>query len=199
LLHVDTGFGGTLSLNGRFVAEHRLLDRLGNTLPTWLRGVGGRTEARVARIERFRLGDISIERPIATLALVQGAGVRAESSGRVGGEFLRRYTVTFDYAARMARLVSQPGVARAFDADMSGLTLREDQLGVEVIDVAAATPAEGRVRPGDRLLAIDGRPAASIRLDELRALLREHGATRLLRLRRGQDEFEVPLRLYRRI
>jgi C-terminal processing protease CtpA/Prc len=82
---------------------------------------------------------------------------------------------------------------------MSGLVLREDQLGIEVIDVTSGTPAEGRALPGDRLISIDGRPAGSMRIDEVRALLREHGATRLLRLRRGKNEFEVQLKLSRRI
>jgi hypothetical protein len=200
LLHLDTGFGGTLSLNGRFVAQQNLLARVGPTLAAVMRGVGGAGEARLARIDRLRFGTIAAERPIVSLFLTQGAGVRAESAGRIGGELLRRYRVTIDYAARTVRFAPGAGVGAPFEADMSGLALVQVPEGMVVASVAEGTAAaEAGVRAGDRLLALDGRPVAALTLEAVRAALREDGAgPRLLLLRDGR-EVEASLRLRRRI
>jgi hypothetical protein len=200
LLHLDTGFGGTLSLNGRFVAQQNLLARVGPTLAAVMRGVGGAGEARLARIDRLRFGTIAAERPIVSLFLTQGAGVRAESAGRIGGELLRRYRVTIDYAARTVRFAPGAGIGAPFEADMSGLALVQVPEGMVVASVAEGTAAaEAGVRAGDRLLALDGRPVAALTLEAVRAALREDGAgPRLLLLRDGR-EVEASLRLRRRI
>ncbi|HEX8655431.1 MAG TPA: PDZ domain-containing protein [Allosphingosinicella sp.] len=200
LLHLDTGFGGTLSLNGRFVAQQNLLARVGPTLAAVMRGVGGAAEARLARIDRLVFGPVVAERPIVSLSLIQGAGVRAESAGRIGGELLRRYRVTIDYAARTVRFVPGAGVEAPFEADMSGLALLQAAEGLVVAGVAEGTAAaEAGVRAGDRLLALDGRPAAAMTLEAVRAALREDGAGRRLLLLRDGREVEALLRLRRRI
>lgn len=201
LLHLDTGFGGTLSLNGRFVAQQNLLARAGPTLAAVMRGVGGAGEARLARIDRLRFGPIAAERPIVSLFLIQGAGVRAESAGRIGGELLRRYRVTIDYAARTVRFVPGTGAGAPFEADMSGVSfLQAPDGGFVAAGVAEGTAAaEAGVRAGDRLLALDGRPAAGMSLEAVRAALREDGAVRRLLLLRDGREVEALLRLRRRI
>jgi len=200
-VHLDTGAGSVLSLRGRYVAEQRLIERIGPTLRSVIQGVGGATESRLGRIERLQLGRFTFAAPVVTIALAQGAGVRSDSAGLVGGEALRRFTVTIDYAGRSLWLEPNGNLGQPFEADMSGLTItRTPASTFSIVSVAPDTAAAAAgVLPGDQVLGIDGRSAASLTLDQLRALLRHHGATRSLRLRRGTDEFEVQLRLARRI
>lgn len=199
LLHLDTGFGGALGLNGRFVAQNDLVARVGPTLAAVTRGVGGATEARLARIDALRFGPIVVARPIVSLALAQGAGVRAESAGRIGGELLRRYRVTIDYAGRVVRLAPGAAAEARFEADMSGIAfLLAPDGGFAAASVApGSAAAEAGVREGDRLLALDGRPAAEMTLEAVRAALREDGARRRLLLLREGREVEAVLRLRR--
>jgi hypothetical protein len=200
-VHLDTGFGGVVSLNANFVAEHRLIERAGPSLTSWNRGVGGITEARTARFEHVSLGSFRIARPVVGLAMVQGAGVRRDSAGRIGGELLRRFTVTFDYRSRTVALEPNAALGGPFEVDMSGLSLVVEGNGEFVVwHVADGTPAaEAGVRPGDRLIAVDGVPAATRTVEEIRALLRREGEGRDLLLQRGEAQVRSRLALRRRL
>jgi hypothetical protein len=200
-LHLDTGFGGAISLNANFTERHGLIDRAGPTLRTTLRGVGGATEARVARLPAIRIGSFELAGPIASLALVQGRGVRSDSSGRIGGELLRRFTVTIDYGGRAMKLVPNAGIAVPFETDMSGLAIAMAADGaIDVASVADGTPAaEAGIRETDRLVALDGVPIERTTLEAVRLALRAEGAVRRLRIARGGREREVSLVLRRRL
>jgi PDZ domain-containing protein len=62
---------------------------------------------------------------------------------------------------------------------------------VEVVDVRQGAPADGKLRPGDRLQRADGRAITSIR--ELQALIRGHrpGETLALGVKRGDAALPV--------
>jgi Lon-like protease len=65
--------------------------------------------------------------------------------------------------------------------------------GVQVTDVADGTPADGKLRPGDRILAIDGRAVAST--DEVRTAITRHkvGQRVAFRVERGGAEKKVAM------
>ncbi len=66
-----------------------------------------------------------------------------------------------------------------------------DPAGVEVVDVRQGAPADGKLRPGDRLERADGRAITNIR--ELQALIRGHrpGETLALGVKRGDAALPV--------
>ena len=199
-LHLDTGFGGAIGLNANFVARHRLIERVGPTLRGMARGVGGATEVRIARLPGVRIGEVAVAGPTATLASVQGRGVRSDSSGRIGGELLRRFTVTIDYRGRTLTLEPNAAFRSPFETDMSGLALTGGDGAVVVATVGEETPAGAAgIREGDRLTAVDGTPVAAMTLEAVRAALREDGAVRRLRFLRGGVEREVAITLRRRL
>jgi C-terminal processing protease CtpA/Prc len=70
-----------------------------------------------------------------------------------------------------------------------------------VVSVVAPDGAalESGVAVGDRLIAIDGRPAAAMTLEEIRAMLMQHGETRSLLILREGQEIAVSITLRRRI
>jgi PDZ domain/Aspartyl protease len=199
-LQLDTGFGGAVSLNGNFVEQQGLTRRLVPLLPTWSRGVGGVAEARVGRLDALRLGGTVVPRPIVTLALTQGAGVRADSAGRIGGDLLRRFTIRLSYAADRVTFTPNPALGEAFDTDMSGLSLIRVADDILVWRIVPGSPAsEAGVVDGDRLLAIDGRPASALSLEAVRALLRQDGVRRSLTFARSDRIFEAAIVLRRRV
>lgn len=200
-LHLDTGFGGAVSLNGNFVTAQGLVELAGPTLESSIRGVGGVTQSRTARFDALTLGGLRIARPLVGLALAQGAGVRGDSAGRIGGELLRRFTVTLDYRSRTVRLDPTEDLLKPFEVDMSGLGfVPEGTSGIVVLRVAEGTPgAEAGVQPGDRLIAIDGVPVSAGTLEDVRGLLRREGEERELLLQRGDQQIRTRLTLRRRI
>jgi hypothetical protein len=197
---LDTGAGGALGFNGDFVAAQRLIERAGRTLPSSSRGVGGATPARLGRLESLLVGRTVLPGPLATFSLAQGRGVRADAAGRIGGALLRRFTITFHYAAGSVGLVPNGNFGRLLETDMSGLALVSHEGGVLVSRVSEESSAlEAGVRQGDRLIALDGKPVARLSLEAIRAMLIEHGATRLLEIEREGRIFSVPILLRRRI
>lgn len=200
-LHLDIGFGAALGLNSAIVSREGLIERAAPTVASSMGGVGGVTGSRTGRLEAVMLGRLRVRRPVAILALVQGAGVRSDSDGWIGGELLRRFTVTIDYRTRTMMLDPNAALHEPFDTDMSGLgLLLEGQGSILVSAVGEGTPAaEAGVQRGDRLLALDGVPAATRTLEEIRKLLRQDGEERELLLQRGSQQIRSRLRLRRRL
>ena len=200
-LHFDTGSGGAIGFNGNFVEGEGLLALAGTTLPSYNRGVGGITAARLGRAESLTIGKTVVEQPFVTLALAQGRGVRSDSAGRIGGAILRRFTVAINYAGRTVGLLPNGNFGLPIETDMSGLALATAADGVvQVLRVEEASAgAEAGIRAGDRLLSIDGRSAPELSLEAIRGMLMQHGETRLLVVQRDGRELSLPITLRRRI
>jgi len=173
---IDTGSRTSLTLHSPFVREHGLVQRYAASEPAvtgW--GVGGSVRTRPARGERFCLAETCLEAPVLELFEgTKGAFSAPGIAGNVGGELLRRYTLTLDY--RNLRLTLEPNadatLVPAFDR--SGLWLRRDEGGVRVDDVAAGSAAErAGLKAGDEIVRIDGRVASDLVLSDTRRLWRE--------------------------
>jgi PDZ domain-containing protein len=116
-----------------------------------------------------------------TSLLPRGRLVPAEVNDR---EYFRRQRTVFDTSAAVAAAV---GLERAgYAVDPSQIT-GDGALVVRLLDGA---PADGRLRPGDVIVAVDDRP---IRVaEELRPLV-DNGGTRQLSVRRGSVALTVPV------
>jgi hypothetical protein len=199
---IDTGSGNTLILQGEFVARHGLRERLGLILPLRAGGVGGEFEMGVGRLPGLRVGNFEIERP---LVLLGGQGEFAERgrAGNVGCGFLRRFKTIFDYPRGRMILEANARFAEPEEFDMSGVGFRMDAAEPDGLCIAAVRPGspaeEAGLRAGDRLVAIDGRPAVELGLERVRALLREDGRERLLAIRRGDELRDVRVKLRRMV
>jgi Lon-like protease len=68
-----------------------------------------------------------------------------------------------------------------------------DPAGVEVVEVRRGAPADGKLRPGDRLERADGRPVTSIQ--QLQALIRGHRPGDVLALGVKRGDAAVPVRV----
>jgi hypothetical protein len=176
---LDTGNRGGLVLLVPFVEEHGLAARYATSPVTTIGwGIGGRAQGRLARGGCLRLGDVSVHAPVLRLPEDQAGGLAIRHvAGNIGGEILRRFVVTFDYARRVVNLVGNGASGRPFDADRSGLWINRHARGAIVGAVMAGSPAEeAGLRVGDLLVAVDGEPACARGLDALRRRLAESPA-----------------------
>jgi len=202
---VDVGAGQALSLTKRWTDEHRLRERV---TPTVRRragsGVGGAVSADIGRVEVLRIGGVELARPITALH-GDSAGVFTENGawvGNIGGEVLRRFTVYLDYGRRRLILEPHADTREAFEADMSGLSVVLDSTMTRLVvdEVVAASPAgEAGLARGDTIVTVDGHPAATVPLSDLRRRFRREGERVELGVRRGGETRIVTLTLRRMI
>jgi PDZ domain-containing protein/aspartyl protease len=197
---LDTGSRSALSVLRPFWEKHGLQARFDAKLEAvtgW--GVGGAARALLARAGILRLGGVTIERPVATLSTQsKGAFTDPYAAGNVGGEILKRFNVTFDYARQQVIFErnTHHDAPQAFDR--SGLWLNQAGASFEVVDVIPGGPAaEAGIKVGDRILTIDGRDPGDLPLPEARRKFKTlpAGTTLRLTVRTGDETRRVALTL----
>lgn len=205
---VDNGARMALVLNTPVVNEHDLLKTDPPPLRATVgRGVGGALVHSVARLRtlRFgdaRLGDVTIERPVATLSQ-ERAGVFSSSdfAGLIGAEVLRRHHLFIDYPHKRLIFEKPDGPPEPYEFDMSGLFIAADGTDYKTVvieSVTASSPAaDAGVKVGDHLESVDGKPVADYSLDALRQQWKRPGAEVRLTLRRGTETIHTKFVLKR--
>jgi membrane-associated protease RseP (regulator of RpoE activity) len=123
-------------------------------------------------------------------------------AGILGGEILRRFTVIFDYSRRRMILEPNAHFDQPHDHDKSGLLWRavgKSFNSFKVFQVIDNSPAaEAGLREGDTLEAVNGAPAASLTLEQLRRnFAQAEGTEYTLRISREGKPAETKLRLRR--
>jgi hypothetical protein len=172
---VDTGARSALLLYGPFCAENKLAEKYGAKLEGvtgW--GIGGPVRSLLARASELMLGTTSVHDLVIRLS-TQKAGLTASSAmaGLIGPDVLSQFDVTFDYARQRIILENNRDFGRRDSYDRAGLWMGQQENQFTAVDVIAGGPAdEAGVKPGDIILAIDGKSAANLLLPEVRATMR---------------------------
>jgi membrane-associated protease RseP (regulator of RpoE activity) len=199
---IDTGSRASLTLTGPFAKQHGL--RAANpkgvvAVDGW--GVGGSSRSYVTRGRELAIGPVKIPGVVTALSLQKkGSFASPAYQGNIGGGVLKRFVVTFDYAKHVMYLRPLPDPVADLDTyDRSGMWINQARDGMQVMDVTAYGPAaQAGIKAGDVITGVNGKPAASIRVHELRRELRDEApGTRVhFTIRRGAQthDLEVTLR-----
>ena len=125
-----------------------------------------------------------------------------DAIGNIGGEIMRRFTVTLDYSRERMILEPNAQVGEPFEADMSGLGLRMGPDGLNALEVDWIQPdspaSEAGVQPNDLIEKVDGKAALEVGMRGMRELSRRNGERHVLSIRRGDRTMEIAL-TYRRM
>ena len=201
LFTVDTGSRTALSFNSPFVQSNAAVKRLADASldAPYGFGIGGATKTRVGRIDAFRIGGVRFERPVIGFSF-DSKGVDATSTiaGNIGGEIMRRFRVTFDYGRKIMVLEPNADIGSEFRYDAFGalLSLDGEAFVVRRVVQGSASFAAG-VRENDRIVAVDGVPAARLTLEVVRQRFLEAGKTVRIRVEREGKARDVTVRLRR--
>ena len=197
---IDTGGGNTLMLASDFAAAHGLPNSLERKLEGRGHGVGGTMRTVVGRLPGLRVGPFQVMDPVVMFST--GEIAAPGTAGNIGGRFLSRFRVIFDYRRMRMILEPTPGLTVPEEIDMSGLALSAVGPALDSVRVDRVRPESpgdsAGVKPGDVLDRIDGERASDIGVDSVRAMLRLEGRYSLV-LRRSDVALPVTIRTRRRL
>ena len=191
---IDTGARDEITLTSPFVQANGLRAKhpVGvEAVAGW--GVGGPARAYVTRGTELTLGALKVPGVVTAMSTQsKGAFSAASYSGNVGGGILKRFVVTFDYGHQVMYLKPlPPPVVDVGGFDRSGMWINGAPDGFQVMDVTATGPAKAAgLQTGDVITAVDGVPAASIPIYDMRARFRNDapGTSVTFEVRRGSDK-----------
>ena len=201
-LLVDTGARMGIMLNSPFVDAHQLLSTTSPKIDSIISiGVGGAYRSAVARVESLRVGPFTIKSPVATLSRSKsGVLAGADYDGIIGAEILRRFKVIIDYSRDRMTIEPNSYFNEPHEYDMSGLFLVAEGPNLKtykIYQVLDGSPAaESGLQKDDEISAINGQPAASFTLEQIRQMFkRKAGVEYKLGVKRNKQLVTVVLRL----
>jgi hypothetical protein len=198
---IDTGARTGLQLNAPFVASHAQFAKYqsaSEAVTGW--GVGGPTRSHVILGDGLVLGGQTIAKPVVLLSTdTKGDEASNTISGNIGGGVLKRFIVTLDYEHNTMYLKPVTAAVTDLDTfDRSGLWINQSDTGYKVVDVTKGTPAdEAGFKADDEIVAVDGTPANTIPLYEMRSRLRNEapGTAVKFTVKRGGETKDVTVTL----
>ena len=196
-LHVDIGQTATLSL---IPGSRPEIDVPRGAVTVQGFGLSGRVDKKMARVRELRFGRHRLAGVVTTFPL-RGHATGGGRHGLVGLGCLSRFRIILDYPRSRMILERTPHTDLPFEADMSGASFLPRGDGFILKRVRDGSPAaDAGLRPGDRLVALNGIPAAELRLRDVRRSLRSGDGVRVrLDVRRGDETTRIELTLRRRI
>jgi hypothetical protein len=188
---IDTSSWDSLNLTAPFVEKNGLVKRYGAT-QSFVSGTTSddRLHSLLARANTFKLGRVSVDRPVVALAGATGAAAGADDPvGSVGYGILRQFNITFDYANGMLYFEKNANFGQPDVFDRSGMWIERGDAGFEVVEVIKDGPAaKAGLAPGNTIVAVDGRASSTLSLATLRQELKAAPGTKVkVRLGSGQE------------
>ncbi len=177
---IDTGSRVELTLTRPFVAAAGLTAKHPRGVAAvdgW--GVGGRSRSYITRGSALTLGPVRVSDVVAGFSTdPKGAFADPNYQGNVGSGFLKRFVVTFDYGHQVMYLKPLPTPdPDAGTFDRAGLWINTSPAGFKIVDLTAGGPAAAAgLKVGDEITQVDGAPAPSIAISDLRQKFRDQAA-----------------------
>ena len=142
-------------------------------------GFGGAALGKLGRVQSVGIDDLTLNNLVADYS-TQNAGALAAPfvAANIGGNLLRRFTVTFDYYNGTMTLVPNSGYAQLDTYERSGMFLIKKGDSILVVDARAGTPAAGAgIAKGDVITSVNGVATSTMQLGDVRGLLSQPAGT----------------------
>ncbi|MFK7954049.1 MAG: aspartyl protease family protein [Ekhidna sp.] len=171
------------------------------------RGIAGEIPGYIGRMDSLEIDDFEFNDMLVS-APFEGAYnktiKRGARIGTFGGELLHRFNVTFDYSKNKMYLKKSASYGKAFEFDMSGLSLNSigDNLDtMKVVDVKEGSPAyKAGIREGDVILSMNNKNLRNNTLSEIYTLLQKKDKMKIrCKILRDNEKIKTKFRLARMI
>jgi predicted aspartyl protease len=198
-LVIDTGAGHALLLNTQDNPPIHLPDKV--IRANLGRGLNGNIDGHIGRIEKFRIGKYEFKDVLASFPDSLSFSIKFNEDyegrqGSIGGEFLRRFVITFDY--RNGYLILKPLKSKyreTFEHDMSGMEVRAKGDGFDEYFVTFVTPGsqadQAGVKENDQIIFMNNKHFKNLTINDIyKNLSKKEGTDIELFLRReGELKF----------
>jgi hypothetical protein len=177
---IDTGARDTISLMSPFTSAHPQIVPATLTAPGVNGfGVGGPSIGRLGRVASVGIGDLTLTNLVADYSVqTQGAFAAPFVAANIGGNLLRRFTITFDYRNGTMALVPNATLHDPDVYERSGLFLIRHAGSTVIVDARPGTPAASAgIAKGDVIASIDGSPAGGMSLGQIRDVFYQPAGT----------------------
>ena len=192
-LLLDTGAAQTVMLYAPFVEKNKLLETIEETSRlNAAGGLGGGSAVRRVRARTVKIGNVAFDNPI--IYFSQGRGAADRRDGIIGNGLLNRFKMIIDYSRLQAILEPAEKISVPTDFDSFGFGFVRDGKVFKITEVYQPTMAgKAGLKPGDVLLAIDGKSVSNLSLSQVSQMFRSDGKTRNLTVKRGAETLEIKL------
>ncbi len=166
--------------------------------------VDGGAKIFLGRLKAFQIGPYQVE-DIVGVFTQQKTQVGADKNiaGAIGANFLRRFTVIYDFPHHQVILEPNVDLNHDTDEDMSGLSIIAKGPNLKVFEVTAVQPgtpaARAGIVPGDVIAGIGDEAAADLTLSAVRDLFRQVGYQYKVLIDRKGQTITVSMQMRRRI
>lgn len=187
---IDTGARDTITFMSPFLAAHpQVVPATITAVGVNGFGFGGPAMGKLGRVQTVGIDDLQLTNLVADYTTQTVGALAAPFVGaNVGGNLLRRFTVTFDYWNGTMTLVPNAAFNEADSYERSGLFLIKRGDSIVVIDARPGTPAANAgIVKGDVLDSIDGSAAGTMLLGDVRNLLAQAAGTVVTLIVTGKD------------
>lgn len=203
-LVIDTGDSSTIAFHTPFVEKHNLRAPTQKLVPHVSRGVSGESRNWRGRVSSLQIGKFEIHYPIATFSeATKGSEADRTYDGVLGGEILRRFSVTLDYSRHQMFLESNSALNEPYDTDMSGATLVAPGPDFGIVTVESvrdgSAASEAGLKPLDLIETVDDKTVRDFSLQQIKQLFMQDGAQYVLGVRRGKEVINLTIRIHRLI
>ncbi len=163
---VDTGLYDPMSIPGALLNRTDMDGEIDGIGAMGSGNFGNMDKVRLVRLSDLSIGPLGIKKIIAT-------SQSGQKYALIGYGLLSNFTVTIDYPAEQMLLVPAEGGRRMGNLFSTGIAISRNYAGKTfVTGVWKRSPAANMgLVPGDRITAVDGRPAGSYTLARLQKLL----------------------------
>jgi hypothetical protein len=156
----------------------------------------------VGRIKEFQIGPYDVEEPVALFSQRNSkTAANSKAAGEIGGDFLRRFSVAFDFPHQRVFLDPNLQINHTAQEDMSGLSILAKGANLktfEIVQVRAGTPgADAGLKEGDVIVGVDDEPAADLSLSAIRDLFRQVGHEYKLLIDRHGQSLPISIKMRR--
>lgn len=196
-LAIDLGTYSALRLHRHFLADHRDAFSTLQSTESFGFGLGGEFSESEARVAGLRIGRFKLNGPLVELSDASGgATASAAYAGTIGGEVLRRFTVTLDYPHSQAFLEPNAAFDAPFEPDLSSLILAAQGADLRTIVIHHVLPksaaSEAGFQVGDVISRVNGVDAGKLGIAGIYAMFRKPGTFAIVVTRNGHA---IPLTL----
>lgn len=195
-LVIDTGAGHALLLNTQDNPPIHLPDKV--IRANLGRGLNGNIDGHIGRIDKFRIGKYEFHDVLASFPDSLSFSLKFNENfegrqGSIGGEFLRRFTITFNY--RDGYLLLKPLKSKyreTFEHDMSGMEVRARGNAFNEFFITFVTPGSqadiSGIRENDQIIFMNNKHFKELNINDIyKTLSKKEGTEIELFLRRNGE------------